>query len=253
MCQDWTLSSCWLLLDASARLRGLLRFILVPSGRAIRTTQVHQSSSHLIFRKALLFPDLINSTVSVGVMKALDITLRRHALPKYTASSVPPSPWLLALLLLTEYRYESFTPNRIRVPREGENFSEPTQLALNTGAFLLLQLLPQDIPTIVAFEVLLAIYINCTGWQLLLRYKNSPSLFGPLYLADSLTGFWRYINPTPDRLTLCPLTNREVIHGTTPLPHSVRAWRIDRHETSSHDMGFLLSLQGASGSLSRSC
>ncbi|MCJ1370149.1 hypothetical protein MMC20_001361 [Loxospora ochrophaea] len=122
-------------------------------------------------------------------MKTLDMFARRHSFPSYTYSPPPPS-YMLALIILTELRYESFYPNHIRVARDAENFSEPMQLALHAGAFVTLQSLPQGYSMILAFEVLLAIYIIWTSMQLVLRYKSSPSLFGPLYRADSLTGFW---------------------------------------------------------------
>ncbi len=122
-------------------------------------------------------------------MKLLDIFARRHAIPVY-AYGPRPRPFILALTVLTELRYESFTPNHIRVAKSAENFSEPMQLALHTGVFMALQSLPQMFPTVLAFEVLLAIYIIWTSMHLMLRYKSSPALFGPLYLADSLTGFW---------------------------------------------------------------
>lgn len=122
-------------------------------------------------------------------MKLLDFWARRDSLPKYTADRKPPD-WKLALTLLTELRYESFAPNNIRVPKSQENFNEPLQLALHVFAFAVLQSLPQNFPTILAFEVLLSIYIIWTCMQMMLRYKSSPALFGPLYLADSLTGFW---------------------------------------------------------------
>ena len=122
-------------------------------------------------------------------MKLLDIWARRHNLPTYTAGK-KPADWLFALIVMTELRYESFTPNHIRVPKSQENFSEPAQLAVHIGIFTVLQSLPQGFPTVLAFEVQLAIYIIWTSIQLLMRYKSSPALFGPLYLADSLTGFW---------------------------------------------------------------
>lgn len=122
-------------------------------------------------------------------MKLLDLYARRHNLPRYTAGPPPPDP-VLALIILTELRYESFTPNHIRVPRHLENFNEPLQLAIHIGIFAVLQALPQQYPTVLAFEVQLAIYIIWTSMQLVLRYKSSPALFGPLYRADSLTGFW---------------------------------------------------------------
>lgn len=90
---------------------------------------------------------------------------------------------------MTELRYESFTPNHIRVPRDEENFNESTQLIIHLGIFAFLQAMPQH-PTVLAFEVQLAIFILWTSMQLLVRYKSSPALFGPLYKADSLTGFW---------------------------------------------------------------
>ncbi|KAI9819606.1 MAG: hypothetical protein M1827_007056 [Pycnora praestabilis] len=93
-------------------------------------------------------------------------------------------------MAFTELRYESFTPNHIRVAKDLEAFSEPMQLAVHTGIFIALQSLPQIFPTVLALEVLLSIYIIWTSMQLVLRYKTSPALFGPLYMADSLTGFW---------------------------------------------------------------
>lgn len=122
-------------------------------------------------------------------MKILDIWARRNSLPTYTAGQTP-ADWLLPLILITELRYESFTPNQIRVPRNQENFNEPLQLGIHVLAFAVLQSLPQVSPTVLAFEVLLAIYIIWTSIQLIVRYKTSPALFGPLYLADSLNGFW---------------------------------------------------------------
>ena len=127
-------------------------------------------------------------------MKILDIWARRHNLPTYTAGK-NPADWLLPLIVMTELRYESFTPNHIRVPKTQENFSEPVQLAVHIGIFAVLQCLPQAYPTVLAFEVQIAIYILWTSIQLLLRYKSSPALFGPLYLADSLTGFWYFCLP----------------------------------------------------------
>ena len=126
---------------------------------------------------------------AIGTLKLLDIWARRNSLPTYTAGR-RPADWLYALIIMTELRYESFTPNHIRVPKHLENFNEPIQLGIHLLAFVLLQSLPQVYHTVLAFEVLLAIYIIWTSLQLVLRYKSSPALFGPLYLADSLTGFW---------------------------------------------------------------
>lgn len=121
-------------------------------------------------------------------MKTLDIFARRNSIPTYNGRQ--PADWKLALIVMTELRYESFTPNQIRVPQDQENFNEPLQLCIHVAIFTFLQAMPQNIPTVLAFEVQLAIYIIFTSMQLLLRYKSSPALFGPLYLADSLTGFW---------------------------------------------------------------
>jgi hypothetical protein len=122
-------------------------------------------------------------------MKSLDIWARRHFSPEYIAGP-KPADWLLPIIMITELRYESFAPNHIRVPKQMENFSEPIQLGIHLLLFLLLQAIPQVFPTVLAIEVLLAIYIIWTSMQLILRYKTSPALFGPLYLADSLAGFW---------------------------------------------------------------
>ena len=121
-------------------------------------------------------------------MKLLDVLARRDNFPQYTSGSRPPD-WIYAMLILTELRYESFTPNHIRIPARLEPFSEPFQLVLHTAAFAILQTLPQ-IPPILSYEILLAIYIIWTSLQLALRYKSSPALFGPIYLADSFAGFW---------------------------------------------------------------
>lgn len=128
--------------------------------------------------------------VAIGTMKILDLWARRNSLPTYAKPSETPADWHLSLLLLTELRYESFTPNHVRVSKDQESFSEPLQLGIHIAIFSLLQTLPQIFPTVLAFEVLLSIYILWTSMQLVLRYKSSPALFGPLYLADSLSGFW---------------------------------------------------------------
>lgn len=127
--------------------------------------------------------------VAIGTMKILDLYIRRNDLPKYS-SGITPSEYHLALLYITELRYESFTPNQIRVPKRLENFNESHQLAIHVAIFSVLQALPQKYPTVLALEVQFAIYIIWTTCQLALKYKSSPALFGPLYAADSLTGFW---------------------------------------------------------------
>ena len=160
-----------------------LRLYAVVRPEAFRILQV---GMHLL-RLCLIVLTLL--VVACGCMKALDIFARRSSLPAYVKKPVP-HPAVLAFIVLIEFRYESFAPNHIRTPRHAERFSEPTQLALMVAVFAALQSLPQTLPTILAFEVLLSIYITMTSGQLLIRYKSSPALFGPLYLADSLSGFW---------------------------------------------------------------
>lgn len=135
-------------------------------------------------------------------MKLLELHMLsfQKSLPRYTAGR-PPCPSIMALLLLTELRYESFTPNPIRLaplprypfpssPQKRKTFySEPVQLLIHVALFAALQTLPQHAP-VKAFGVLLSIWILFTGLQTVLRYKRSPPLFGPIFLADSLATFW---------------------------------------------------------------
>lgn len=148
--------------------------------------------------------------VAIGVMKGLDLYLRRNSPPKYAYKDPPSSP-VIALLLFTELRYESFTPNYVSRPSVPSHtttakqpvpgttskydlnfsFSEPVNLLLHTLLFLALQtLFLQTNPTIIAVQILLAIYILWSTLQLILRYKSSPPLFGPIYKANSLGTFW---------------------------------------------------------------
>jgi hypothetical protein len=135
-------------------------------------------------------------------MKMLELHVLgwKDELPKYT-NGIPPPPSIIALLLLTELRYESFAPNPIRIaplprypfpnsPKKRRLFySEPAQLIIHIGIFICLQSMPQYAP-VKAFGVLLSIWILFTTCQLMLRYKNSPPLFAPIFLADSLAKFW---------------------------------------------------------------
>lgn len=138
-------------------------------------------------------------------MKLLELHVLsfKKSLPVYTAGT-PPCPSIIALLWLTELRYESFRPNPIRLaplPRypfpSSPNlrrifYSEHVQFLIHIGIFIVLQTLPQYTP-VKAFGVLLGVWIIFTGCQLALRYKNSPPLFGPIFLADSLATFWTEI------------------------------------------------------------
>ncbi|KAF2201774.1 hypothetical protein GQ43DRAFT_335495, partial [Delitschia confertaspora ATCC 74209] len=145
---------------------------------------------------------LMYFAVGTGLMKALDIFSLRNSLPTWSALTPKPGDALLSFLLLTELRYESFTPNAIRLPplpshpfpsslRLRQTFySETVQLPLHILLFTFLQFLPQH-PVIKAYGILLTIYNIWTALQLVLRKKTSPPLFGgPIYLAESLTTFW---------------------------------------------------------------
>ncbi|KAK2812002.1 hypothetical protein FQN50_001710 [Emmonsiellopsis sp. PD_5] len=124
----------------------------------------------------------------------------------------------ISLLYLTELRYESFHPNTVRigpVPPAPEpekektgrkrrttrrtpkptttwkpQFSERVNLVLHGAFFTILQTLFPQYPAVQALQVLLAIYVIWESLQLVLRYHNSPPLFGPLYTATSLGTFW---------------------------------------------------------------
>ncbi|ESZ99516.1 hypothetical protein SBOR_0081 [Sclerotinia borealis F-4128] len=130
---------------------------------------------------------LRNFAVAIGTLKLLDIYARHLSLPQLKTN---PPTYKHALLLLTEMRYESFSPKFIRVSRSQETFNEPLQFAIHMAIFGALQVLPQDWALVLAFEVQLSIYMIWTGIQLLVRYKSSPALFGRLYSVESLGGFW---------------------------------------------------------------
>ncbi|KAF2799135.1 hypothetical protein K505DRAFT_321387 [Melanomma pulvis-pyrius CBS 109.77] len=159
-------------------------------------------SSYVAPVRCAAFRALLNFAVAAATMKLLDIHALTHtsSFPTYTAGP-KPRPSLMALILLTELRYESFTPNPIRHPPPPARpfsaspslhqyfYSEATQLVLHIGSFIFLQMLPQY-DSIKALGILHTIWIIWTSIQLLVRYRTSPPLFGPLYLADSLATFW---------------------------------------------------------------
>ncbi|KAJ9669284.1 hypothetical protein H2201_000636 [Coniosporium apollinis] len=126
--------------------------------------------------------------IEIGILKALDLFARRTNLPRYRYSPQPLDA-VMGLLLLTELRYESFTPNQIRHSAHEQSFSERHQYLIHIAMFAVFQMLPQ-VPPVIAFEILLAIYVIWTSIQLLLRYKSSPVLFGPLYHGNSLASLW---------------------------------------------------------------
>ncbi|PQE31602.1 hypothetical protein CJF32_00010463 [Rutstroemia sp. NJR-2017a WRK4] len=160
---------------------------------------------------------LRNFIVATFTLKALDIFARRSSLPAYSAGKTPPT-WQHALLLLTEFRYESFTPNYIRVSPTQETFNEPLQLAIHVALFCAFQILPQHWPLVLAYEFYLGIYIAWTTAQLCTRYKSSPALFGRLYAVDSIAGFW---SRTWHTLYLAPLTSLILEPLRKNLPKSV--------------------------------
>ncbi|PGG97051.1 hypothetical protein AJ79_09365 [Helicocarpus griseus UAMH5409] len=174
------------------------------------------ASSCLVILECNVIRSLQLFAVAIGVMKALDMFARRHNPPIY-AYNPRPSYAILALLYMTELRYESFTPSHARrgpVPKPSPHkaksesnhsttrasqkskswqpqFSERTNFVLHSLAFAILQaFFPQSNPTVAALEVLLAIYIIWEFLQLILRYHNSSPLFGPLWTATSLSTFW---------------------------------------------------------------
>ncbi|KAF2634158.1 hypothetical protein P280DRAFT_318991 [Massarina eburnea CBS 473.64] len=144
-----------------------------------------------------------NFGAAIAIMKLLELHVLEftNAFPSYTGGK-QPRPSLLALILFTELRYESFTPNPIRpwqLPKypfssspEKRRFfySEPIQWVIHVSIFILLQCLPQHILPVKALGIIFAIWNIWTALELVLRYRNSPPLFGPIYLADSLATFW---------------------------------------------------------------
>ena len=158
-------------------------------------------------------------------MKAVDLYARRRSPPQY-AYEKRPSDAMLALYYLTELRYESFTPSHVRrapapasepsspEPTASErakarlrargrtrslrgwsavklDFPEPVNLVLHAALFCVLQVgFSQFNSAVIALQVLLAIYVIWESLQMMLRYRTSPPLFGPIYKASSLSTFW---------------------------------------------------------------
>ncbi|KAF1959299.1 hypothetical protein CC80DRAFT_523979 [Byssothecium circinans] len=148
------------------------------------------------------FKSGLNFCVAIAIMRLLDLHILdiTNTFPKHTSPNAP-RPSITTLMLLTELRYESFTPNPIRhwrmpnypfpsSPQKRQIFySEPIQFLIHLVLFIILQCLPQILP-VKALGILFAIWLLWTGLEMVLRYKNSPPLFGPIYLADSLATFW---------------------------------------------------------------
>ncbi|PQE03396.1 hypothetical protein CJF30_00005489 [Rutstroemia sp. NJR-2017a BBW] len=101
---------------------------------------------------------LRNFIVATFTLKALDIFARRSSLPAYSTGKTPPT-WQHTLLLLTEFRYESFTPNYIRVSATQETFNEPLQLAIHVALFCAFQILPQHWPLVLASRTWHTLYL----------------------------------------------------------------------------------------------
>ncbi|TAQ89530.1 hypothetical protein B7494_g2133 [Chlorociboria aeruginascens] len=150
-------------------------------------------------------------------MKLLDIWARRHSLPKYTAGKRPPD-WLLSLIVLTELRYESFTPNHIRVPKDKENFNEPMQLGIHALAFAVLQSLPQVFPTILAFEVLLKRFANNELGEYEIAFE--------IYIVEYFDPYGVYQLLSPGLLPRLPLRNLHWESHVGPL-RSISSLHID--------------------------
>ncbi|KAI5296657.1 hypothetical protein KEM52_003476 [Ascosphaera acerosa] len=72
--------------------------------------------------------------------------------------------------------------------------SEEADFVVHILLFTFFQVfLPQSNPSVVAFEILLAIYLLWEAWQFILRYRNSPRLFGALYKINSINNYWSKI------------------------------------------------------------
>ncbi|ORY09427.1 hypothetical protein BCR34DRAFT_487338 [Clohesyomyces aquaticus] len=171
-------------------------------GASVPTLLLFWASPYVAPVRCAAFRALLNFAVAVGTMKLLDIHAlsMTNSIPQYTAGP-PLRPSLHALILLTELRYESFTPNTIRHPPPPKYpfpaspsmriafYREGTQFLIHLAIFWMLQWTPQY-PPIKSLGILFAIYLIWTAIQLTVRYRNSPPLFGPIYLIDGLATFW---------------------------------------------------------------
>ncbi|KAI5304490.1 hypothetical protein KEM56_006449 [Ascosphaera pollenicola] len=87
--------------------------------------------------------------------------------------------------------FESFKTTGVLFPI---TLSERMDFLVHAVWFLVLQwLFPQSDSRVLAFQVLLAIYLLWEAWQFILRYRNSPRLFGALYKINSVSNFWSKI------------------------------------------------------------
>jgi len=139
---------------------------------------------------------ILRLACGTAIMKALDMFFRRDKPPKLNWQA---NPAVQAFYLLIELRYESFDISTAR--KSSTNYADNTEYGIHLAAFLFLQCLPQS-PIIKAFGVLLAIWLIWNSMHYVLKYKNSPPLFGPIYRAENLSYFWTqtwhnaYTSPT---------------------------------------------------------
>lgn len=139
---------------------------------------------------------ILRLACGTAIMKALDMFFRRPQPPKLNWNATPA---VYAFYLLIELRYESFDISTAR--KSSINLSDDTDYGIHLAAFLLLQCFPQS-PVPKAFGVLLAIWLIWNSMHYVLKYRNSPPLFGPIYRAENLSYFWTqtwhnaYTSPT---------------------------------------------------------
>ena len=131
---------------------------------------------------------LLRFACGCGLMKALEMYARRGSPPKAKYDPINENPKVYAWYLLSELRYESFNISTVKLPPY--TFSEKRELLKHMLLLLSLQLLPQANSLVKAFSILLSIYCIWTAMGLGIRYTHSEPLFGPIYKARNLTGFW---------------------------------------------------------------
>ena len=121
-------------------------------------------------------------------MKAFELYARHSTPPKAKYEPINADAKRYAWYLLWELRYESFNISTVKLPPYA--IDEKRELVVHTVLLLVLQLFPQSNSLVKAFSILLAIYCIWTAMGLCLRYTHSAPLFGPIYRAANLTGFW---------------------------------------------------------------
>jgi len=143
---------------------------------------------------------VLRISCGTGIMKSLDIYFRRHVPP---ALKFPAGRAEYAWYLLTELRYESFDISTARPRRAGVCATK--EYLAHLGIFIFLQLLPQT-SVIKAFGVLFAIWLSWNAVHFVLKYRDSSTLFGPIYGAVFWTETWHNAYTSPIRtLGYCPV------------------------------------------------